>query len=83
MIAQTKNGVNFIWNQSCEDSFWKIHEILANLHTMISPSPGKPLLLYIANTEHSVGALLEQEDEDGKEKPVYYISRLMRGLGLR
>jgi ribonuclease HI len=30
-----------------------------------------------------VGALLAQEDEHGKERPVYYISRLMRGLEVR
>ena len=83
MIAQTKKGVKFIWNQDCEDSFWKIQEVLADPYTMISPSPDKPLLLYIANSEQSVGALLVQEDEHGKEKPVYYISRLMRGPELR
>ena len=83
MIAQTKKGVNFIWNQECEDFFWKIQEVLANPHTMIAPSLGKPLLLYIANTEQSVGALLAQEDEHGKERLVYYISRLMRGPELR
>ncbi len=78
MIAKTKKGANFIWNQNCEDSFRKIQGILADPHTMMAPSPSKPLLLYIANIEHFVGALLAQEDKDGKEKPIYYINRLMR-----
>ena len=49
---------------------------------MVAPVLGKPLLLYIANMEQSLGALLAQEQEE-VEKPVYYISRLMKGQGLR
>ena len=56
--------------------------ILADPHTMVAPLPSRPLLLYIANTEQSLGTLLAQ-DQEGVEKPVYYISRLMKGLELR
>ena len=56
--------------------------MLANPHTMVAPLLGRPLLLYIANTEQSLGALLAQ-DQKGVEKPVYYISRLTKGLELR
>ena len=56
--------------------------ILADPHTMVAPILGKPLLLYIANTEQSLGALLAQNKE-GVEKLVYYISRLMKGSELR
>ena len=49
---------------------------------MVAHVPRKPLLLYIANMEQFVGALLAQEQE-GVEKLVFYISRLMKGLELR
>ena len=49
---------------------------------MVTPSPGKPLLLYIAKIEQLLGALLAQE-QGVMEKLVYYISRLMKGLELR
>ena len=39
--------------------------------------PGQPLLMYIAVTENSLGALIAQE-KDGVERPVYYLSRLVR-----
>ena len=55
---------------------------MANSHTMVAPLPGRPLLLYIANMEQYLGALLAQ-DQEGVEKPVYYISKLMKGLELR
>ena len=40
------------------------------------PISGKPLLLYVAVTESSIGVVLAQHDEDGKkEKAIYYLSR--------
>ena len=56
--------------------------ILADSHTMVAPLPDRPLLLYIANMEQSLEALLAQ-DQEGVEKQVYYISRLMKGPELR
>ena len=45
---------------------------------MIPPEPGKPLLLYISVTDKSLGALIAQE-KGGIERPVYYLSRMVRG----
>ncbi|XP_028073328.1 uncharacterized protein LOC114275489 [Camellia sinensis] len=45
---------------------------------MIAPQPGVPLMLYLTSTPKSIGALLVQ-DVDGGERPVYYISRRIRG----
>ena len=56
--------------------------ILADPHTMVAPIPEKPLLLYIANMKQSLGALLAQ-DQEGVEKPIHYISRLIKGPKLR
>ncbi|XP_070029780.1 uncharacterized protein [Nicotiana sylvestris] len=39
--------------------------------------PGKPLILYIAAQERSVGALLAQENSEGKENSLYYLSRMI------
>ncbi|KAL5538673.1 hypothetical protein UlMin_045885 [Ulmus minor] len=45
---------------------------------MIPPTPGRPLLMYISTTERSLGALIAQE-KGGIERPIYYLSRLVRG----
>ena len=37
--------------------------ILVDPHTMVAPILGKPLLLYITNTEQSLGAFLAQEQK--------------------
>ena len=38
---------------------------------------GKPLILYILATTNSLGALLAQRDESGKEKAIYYIGHTL------
>ena len=81
-VEHTKKGVAFIWCDQCQKAFKKVQTILVDPHTMVAPSPNRPLLLYIANIEQSLGALLAQ-DQEGVEKPVYYISRLMKGPELR
>lgn len=82
LVKQTKKGVILVWCDQCERAFKKIQAIMADPHTMVVLSPGKPLLLYIANTEQSLGTLLTQVQK-GVEKPVYYIGRLMKGPELR
>ena len=41
------------------------------------PMHGKPFLLYISATETSLGILLAQEDNDKKERAIYYLSQTL------
>ena len=41
------------------------------------PIYGKPLILYILATETSLGILLAQEDNDNKERAIYYLSHTL------
>ena len=61
LVEQTKRGTSFVWCDQCERAFKKIHSYLLDSYTMVAPSPGKPLLLYIANKEQLLGALLAQD----------------------
>ena len=38
----------------------------------------RPLLLYLVSNSQAIGALLAQEDNDGKEQPIYYMSRTLK-----
>ena len=73
-----RKKTSFMWDSQQQASFDHIKRTLASPQVMISPSPDKPLILYLTTTEKSVGALLAQE-HDGIESPVYYLSRLMKG----
>ncbi|KAL0314529.1 UNVERIFIED_CONTAM: hypothetical protein Sangu_2297300 [Sesamum angustifolium] len=53
-----------------------IHE-LKSLQGKLAYLRGRPLILYIAAQERSVGILLAQKNDEGKENALYYLSRTM------
>ena len=55
----------------------RIKSYLIKPPALAAPIPGKPLILYISAQERSVGALLTQENGDGKENSLFYLSRMM------
>ncbi|XP_070020650.1 uncharacterized protein [Nicotiana sylvestris] len=57
-----KKGVPFKWDQVCSNAFEIIKNYLMKPPVLAAPIPGKPLILYIAAQERSVGALLAQEN---------------------
>ena len=56
-----------------------IKEYLLNPPVLMAPIKGKPLILYIAALDHSLGALLAQNNDQGKENALYYLSRTLVG----
>ena len=74
-----KKGVNFEWDEACTKAFEDIKRYLSNPPVLGAPIQGKPLILYIAAQEKSLGALLAQENEQGKEVALYYLSRTIAG----
>src|SRR6516165_10548696 len=74
-----KKGTEFEWNESCSKAFQSIKKYFSNPPVLRAPIQGKPLILYIAAQEWSLGALLAQENEQGKEMALYYLSRTMTG----
>ncbi|KAG9453432.1 hypothetical protein H6P81_006336 [Aristolochia fimbriata] len=72
-----KKDTPFEWDESCRRAFQNIKNYLMKPPVLMAPTSGKPLLLYIAAQEKSLGALLAQNDDQGKERPLYYLSRTM------
>ncbi|XP_050944019.1 uncharacterized protein LOC127150362 [Cucumis melo] len=56
-----------------------IKKYLLNPAVLGAPVPGEPLILYIAAEERSLGTLLAQEQEKGKERALYYLSKTLVG----
>ena len=40
-------------------------------------------MLYLASNSQAIRALLAQEDDDGNEQPVYYVSRTFKDIETR
>ena len=72
-----KKGAPFNWDQTCSDAFKSIRLYLAKPLILADPIAKKPLILYVAAQERSVGALLAQDNSGGKENTLYYLSRTM------
>ncbi|KAM2766318.1 hypothetical protein COP1_022238 [Malus domestica] len=77
-----KKDVPFVWDKACNNAFESIKKYLSSPPVLGAPVPGKPLILYIAAHESSVGALLAQENESQKEGALYYLSRTLTGAEL-
>lgn len=70
-------GATCVWNAKYEKILTEIKNQLVNPPISMPPILGKPLILYISATATSLGALLAQHDEHGKERAIYYISRTL------
>jgi len=55
-----KKDTPFEWDQACSNAFKSIKSYLMKPPVLAAPIPGKPLILYIATQDRSVGALLGQ-----------------------
>ncbi|XP_072094094.1 uncharacterized protein [Arachis hypogaea] len=50
---------------------------------MANVRPFEPLKLYIAASEDTIGCMLSQDGEDGHERAVYYLSRVLTDINMR
>ncbi|KAG9446056.1 hypothetical protein H6P81_012184 [Aristolochia fimbriata] len=78
-----KKETPFEWDESCQNAFNNIKAYLTKPPVLVAPTVGRPLLLYIAAQEGSVGTLLAQCGDDNKERSLYYLSRTHNGACLR
>ena len=75
----TKKDVPFIWDNACQEAFNNIKQYLLHPPTLAAPITGRPLILYTTALNESLGALLAQNNDEGKENALYYISRRLIG----
>ncbi|XP_024200674.1 uncharacterized protein LOC112204019 [Rosa chinensis] len=59
------------------EAFDRIKAYLASPPVLVPPRAGFPLKLYISAAEASIGSLLAQDDEEGVEHAIFYLSRTL------
>jgi len=74
-----KKGVSFIWDDACQQAFEEIKRHLTQPPILTTPVSGKPFLIYVRAMDHSLEALLAQNNNQGHEQAIYYLSRTMIG----
>ena len=77
-----KKGAPFVCDESCKNAFKSIKKYWSSLLVFGAPILGKPLILYIAAQESSLGALCAQENKEGKDRALYYLSQTLVGAEL-
>ena len=69
---------SFEWTDECQKAFEELKKYLSS-PPLLSPSkPGEELYLYLVILQVAVNASLVRE-EDGCQRPVYFISRVFQG----
>ncbi|CAM8887659.1 unnamed protein product [Rhodiola kirilowii] len=77
-----KKDAPFVWDDKCRKAFDNIKKYLSTAPVLGAPTIGKPLILYVAAQEKSLGAMCVQETDERKERPLYYLSQTLVGAEL-
>lgn len=71
-----KKDAPFVWDDAYQNVFDDIKAYLLHPTVLAAPIPVKTLILYTIALKGYLRALLAQNNEEGKENVLYYISRI-------
>ena len=77
------NKEGFEWGQEQQEAFDKIKGYLTKPPILVPPCSNRSMRLYIAASDKTLGSMLAQEDENGVERPIYYLSRVLNDAETR
>nr|GEU91477.1 putative reverse transcriptase domain, ribonuclease H-like domain protein [Tanacetum cinerariifolium] len=70
------------WTKEADKAFRRMKECLESLPTMVLPTKGETLTMYLATSEEIVSAVLMAK-RGKKQIPVYFVSRTLHGAELK
>jgi ribonuclease HI len=76
-LLRLKDHEVFIWHEEHQKAFNAIKQYLTTPPVLIPPKEDKPLKLYTSATQESIESLLAQDNEDGHEQVIFYLSRIL------
>ena len=72
------------WVDDCQKAFDRVKEYLSNPPILVPSMPERPLILYLAIYERSMGCVLGKHDETRKKKRgIYYLSKKFTDYEIR
>ena len=66
-----RNSQPIILDDQCQRTFKMIKEYLLSPLVLVSPTPGRPLLLYLSVSNIVLRCILAQLDDSGKERTIF------------
>ena len=82
-LLKLKTEDPFEWNEQHQKAFDLLKQYLLSPLVLKPPRKDKDLKLYISTSEESIGSMLVQDNELGKEQVVYYLSRVLTSIEQR
>ena len=73
-----KKGSDFEWNTDQDNSFQELKDRLVKAPILIMTDFDKPFIICTDASFDVLGDVLLQKEEDGKEKPIHFISRSLK-----
>nr|KYP46166.1 Retrovirus-related Pol polyprotein from transposon opus [Cajanus cajan] len=78
-LLHLKKEQEFRWNEEHQKAFDEIKAYLVHPPVLAPLSKGKQLKLYISANDSTIAGMLAQDDDNGIERIIYYLSRMLVG----
>ncbi|WJX26318.1 hypothetical protein P8452_15256 [Trifolium repens] len=82
-LLKLKKDEVFHWGIDQQKAFDDIKAYLSNPPTLMPPMRSKEMKLYISASDTTIGSMLAQEDGNGVERAIYYLSRVLNDAETR
>ena len=63
------------WNEECDRAFTQIKQYIAEPSILASPDTNETLFVYLVISDTAVSIALFKENEDGKQRPMFFFSK--------
>ena len=83
MFKLIHKDTTFEWTDACQETFEKLKKLLTSSPILKHPKFDKSFILYTDGSYGGLGAVLAQEDEEGKEGVIAYASKTIVGAQKR
>lgn len=78
-----KYNVPFHWDEIAQESFEKLKMLLVNAPLLRPPNYHRDFTLYLAAAFSTIAMVLVQDDDDGNQHVIYYLSRSLLDIETR
>ncbi|UYV80756.1 K02A2.6-like [Cordylochernes scorpioides] len=72
-----KKGTKWNWSPSCRKEFKLVKHIISSDQILMAYDPELPLRLSCDSSSYGIGVVLSHVDNEGNERPMYFISRTL------
>jgi hypothetical protein len=77
LYALTKKGTTWNWDNACQQAFDKLKQAFITAPVLVMPNTTQPFRVETDASGYAMGAVLSQQDEEGKWHPCAFLSQSM------